>query len=196
MATISVSENNPEHKQLLDEFSERNLLRKMHLAFNLVVNTSDELHQMDSSKMKSITESAVSADDDKFVIEVPELKQEFPGLASEKSQIYPLLLSFENRCTTMGAANNLSLFSEEFNFPCQPTERYIPMRKRSADFNVDAAYERYAFLKSLDKHKEKQACYENILRKKVDESSDNVQLPDNTIIGVLDSDSDSENSSD
>ncbi len=98
----------------------------------------------------------------KFVIEVPELKQQFPELANEKSKVYPLPLSFENQCTIMGAPNNLSLFSEEFNFPCKSIERYIPMRKTTADFNVDDAYERFSFLKVLDKHKDKEVCYENI----------------------------------
>ncbi len=92
----------------------------------------------------------------KYVIEVPKLKEEFPILATEKAQVYPLPLSFENQCTIMGAANNLNLFSEEFQFPCEPVERYLPMKKNRADFDIDAAYERYAFLKTLNKHKEKQ----------------------------------------
>ena len=133
----------------------------------------------------------------KYVIELPKLKEEFPMLATEKSQVYPLPLSFENQCATMGAANNLNLFSEEFQFPCEPVERYLPMKKNSADFDVDAAYERYAFLKTLNKHKEKQARYENVLRKRGNDSSENVEAPDNTIIGFVDSDSEtSENLSD
>ncbi len=69
------------------------------------------------------------------------------------------------------------------------------MKKNSADFDVDAAYERYAFLKTLNKHKEEQARY--VLRKGGNDSSDNVEVPDNTIIGFVDSDSEtSENLSD
>ena len=195
---ICFLDSNPEHNQLWEEFSERNLLRKMHLAFNLVPHTSEQLQQMDSTEIKAVADN-VGDPSDKFVIEVPELKQEFPELANEKSKVYPLPLSFENQCTTMGAANNLSLFSEEFNFPCESTERYIPMRKTTADFNVDAAYERYSFLKLLDKHKEKQVRYENILRRRgseTNESGENADVLDNTIIGVVDSDSDSEDYSD
>ena len=71
---------------------------------------------MDSTKIKGVADKALSDPDDvKYVIEVPKLKEEFPMLANEKSQVYPLPLSFENQCTTTGAANNLSLFS--FIFP-------------------------------------------------------------------------------
>ena len=191
-ATTSVSENNPEHKQLWDEFSERNLLRKMHLALNLVHNSSEEIQQMDSTEVKRVAEKALTSDpgDMKYFIEVLKLKEEFPMLASEKSQVYPLPLSFENQCTTMGAANNLSLFSEEFKFPCDPVERYIPVKKNSTGFDVDAAYERFAFLRTLSKHNEKQARYENILRKRGNDDSDNVEVPNNTIVGFVDSDSD------
>lgn len=170
----------------------------MDVAFNLVPCTIDELKNKTSTDIKSIAENDVDDKTNTFVIDVPPLKHEFPELAGQKSQVYPLPLSFENQCTTMGTANNLSLFSEEFNFPCKPAEKYIPMRKNAASFNLEAAYERYAFLKSLDKHKEKQSRYESILREGGGESGDkdNAQVPDNTIIGVLDSDSDSDNHSD
>ena len=190
-ATISVSENNPEHKQLWDEFNERNLLRKMHLALNLVPDSSEEIQQMDSTEIKGVADKTLSDPDDvKYVIEVPKLKEEFPMLANEKSQVYPLRLSFENQCTAMGAANNLSLFSEEFEFPSEPVERYIPMKKNNADFDVDGAYERYAFLRKLTKHKENQARYESILRKRGNDASDNVEVPGNTVVGFVNSDSD------
>ena len=52
------------------------------------------------------------------------------------------------------------------------------------------AYERYAFLRKLTKHKEKQARYENILRKRGNDASDNVEVPDNTVVGFVNSDSD------
>ena len=168
----------------------------MDVAFNLVPCTIDKLENKTSTDMKSIAENSDNIDDEtnKFVIDVPPLKHEFPELAAQKSQVYPLPLSFENQCTTMGTANNLSLFSEEFNFPCNPAEKYIPLKKNASNFNVEAAYERYAFLKALEKHKEKQSRYERILRKGGGDSGDddNVQVPDNTIIGVLDSDSDSD----
>ncbi|XP_028416204.1 uncharacterized protein LOC114540105 [Dendronephthya gigantea] len=191
-------DNNPEHKQIWEEFKERNLLRKMDVAFNLVPCRIDELKNKTSTDIRMIAENDADDETKEFVIDVPPLKQEFPELACQKSQVYPLPLSFENQCTTMGTANNLSLFSEEFNFPCKPAEKYIPMRQNAANFNLEAAYERYAFLKSLDKHKDKQRRYENILRKRDGESADkdNVQVLDNSIIGVLDSDSDSDNFSD
>ncbi len=109
----------------------------MHFALNLVPNSSDELQQMDSTEIKGVVDKALSDPGDmKYVIEVPKLKEEFPMLATEKSQVYPLPLSFENQCITMGAANNLNLFSEEFQFPCEPVERYLPMKKSSADLTL------------------------------------------------------------
>ena len=77
----------------------------MRLALDLVPNSSDELQQMDSTEIKDVADKALSDPDDmKYVIEVPKLKEEFPMLATEKSQVYPLPLSFENQCTTMGGS--------------------------------------------------------------------------------------------
>ena len=166
-----------------------------------VPDSSEEIQQMVSTEIKGVADKALSDPDDvKYVIEVPKLKEEFPMLANEKLQVYPLPLSFENQCTTMGAANNLSLFSEEFEFPSEPVERYIPMKKNNADFDIDGAYERCAFLRKLTKHKEKQARYENIFiyhMKRGNDASDNVEVPGNTVVGFVNSDSDtSENLSD
>ena len=65
---------------------------------------------MDSAQINSVADKALSDPDDvKYIIELLKLKEEFPMLANEKLQVYPLPLSFENQCTTIGAANNLSL---------------------------------------------------------------------------------------
>ena len=186
-------ENNPEHKKLWDEFTKRNLLRKMDLAFNLVHITGEELKQMSSTDVKNVSEQPVPEDHVTFVIKVPELKKEFPALASQKSKVYPLPLSFENQCTTMGAAINLSLFREEFKFPCETKQRYLPLSKNNAEYNLDAAYERHAFPKTLSKHKENQTRYENILRRK-EHDIENVDISDgdNAMIAVLESDDDSD----
>lgn len=189
-------DSNPEHKQLWVKFSERNLLRKMDLAFNMLHVTGNELKLMHTSDVKNLSEKPVPENHATFAIKVPELKHEFPTLATQKSKVFPLPLSFENQCTTTGAANNLTLFSEEFKFPCKIEKRYLPMTKGKSEFNLDAAYERHAFLKTLSKHKEKQRRYESILRRKEHET-ENVDMRDhNTIIGIVESDDGSDDSSD
>ena len=92
-------------------------------------------------------------------------------MAKTKTSIYPLPISHENQCTTVGLAGNLDKFMEEFSFHSQENQQYMPVRKSGKAFAIDKAYERFAFIKSLEKHKEQQAYYDTILRRTLDESS-------------------------
>ena len=57
----------------------------------------------------------------------------------------------------------MDLFASEFDFKRQSVkEKFLPKHK---DYNLDKAYETYAFLKSYEKHKQKQKEYELILRR-------------------------------
>ena len=127
---------------------------------------------MDTTKLKSVAEKAMNEPNKNFVIDIPEMKAEYPSLATEKSRVFPLPLSYENQCTIMGAANNLALFSEEFNFPSNSVKKYIPLKTGKSEFNLDAAYERFSFMKSLARHRERQERYENILREREQEVSE------------------------
>ncbi len=41
----------------------------------------------------------------------------------------------------------------------------MPMRNSGKEFALDKAYERFAFMKSLERHREQQTSYEHILRR-------------------------------
>ena len=175
--------------KIWNTFYKRNLLRKMDLAYNVVPMSSKELARSSSAELQNVADKAVTGPSKNLVIQVPEVACEFPNIATKKSQVFPLPLSYENQCTIMGTANNLSLFSEEFNFPCEPTEKYNPLKNNKSD--LSGAYERFAFLKALSKHKEKQKKYEDFLRRKEKEVTEN-EDSDEIIVGIVDSnDSDS-----
>lgn len=59
----------------------------------------------------------------------------------------------------------MQLFSDEFQFTCEQAKCYLPKRSSGDCFDLDKSYARYAFMKSLDKHKEQQAKYEQVLRR-------------------------------
>ena len=43
-------------------------------------------------------------------------------------------------------------------------KKYLPLKQNGKEFDLDRAYERYAFMKSLEQHKLQQLQYERILR--------------------------------
>lgn len=104
-----------------------------------------------------------------FNLFVPGEDVEFPHLSTRKSRIYPLPMSHENQCKIVGTASNLDLFTGEFSFESQPTKKYLPLRATGKEFDLDKAYQRYAFTKTLEKHKQQQQRYEEILRKQAEE---------------------------
>jgi hypothetical protein len=63
----------------------------------------------------------------------------------------------------VGVAGNLDLFNREFNFKSGRDKKYLPLHTNGKEFDLDRAYERYAFMKSLEQHKETQRRYEQIL---------------------------------
>ena len=48
----------------------------------------------------------------------------------------------------------------------------MPIRNSGKEFALDKAYERFAFMKSLERHKEQQETYEHILRRTRHELAD------------------------
>lgn len=118
---------------------------------------SDDL-QRQSSKIIESEESK------QYKIIVPIIPCEFPDMAAKEAQIYPLPISHENQCTTLGAASNLDLFQKEFDFVSDKQPKFLPLQSSGKDFDLDRAYKRFAFLKSLEYHKKTQRDYEQILR--------------------------------
>lgn len=101
-------------------------------------------------------------------------------MANKKAKIYPLPISHENQCTTLGVARNLDLFQEEFSFTCNKQERYLSLKSTGKDFDLDKAYKRFAFLKRLEQHKKHQQSYEQFLRGQEHVVSESGQSEDET----------------
>lgn len=59
---------------------------------------------------------------------------------------------------------NLDSFTDEFNFLARTDNSFLPLKKSKKEFNLDLAYKRYAFLKSMEVHKKGQHEYEKYLR--------------------------------
>ena len=59
------------------------------------------------------------------------------------------------------------------------------------EFALDKVYERFAFLKSLQKHKEQQKAYESILRGTAEEVTAENEIPDDEILITVDENSSS-----
>ena len=99
-----------------------------------------------------------------YVIDIPPVEEDFPHLSGEKTNIYPLPISHENQCKIVGVASNLDLFASEFGFKTNKAKKYLPLKQNGKEFDLDRAYARYAFIKTLEQHKLQQSRYEQILR--------------------------------
>ena len=145
----------------------------MDLALNQVQLSSTELLHAAADQLKKISDDSFSCHSVKqYAIEVPPVPEEFPE-SSLKSAIYPLPTSIENQCTTLGLARNLDKFSEEFHFSNgkEKEAKFLPLRKGKAEFNLDLAYDRYSFLKTMEVHKKDQVNYEQFLRNSAENES-------------------------
>ena len=122
----------------------------MDIAFNAIPLSSQELLHATPDKLKRISEKDINEHTQNlFKIEVPPIPEEFPELSTKKTKIYPLPISHENQCKTFGLGRNLDMFAEEFDFT-SGTSQIVKGKKH---FNLQLAYERYAFLKGMEKHK-------------------------------------------
>ena len=99
-----------------------------------------------------------------FDINVPAAMTEFPAFANKATKIYLLPISHESQTKIVGVAGNLDLFQKEFNFKCEKEKQYLPLHSSEKEFDLDRAYERYAFMKALERHKERQRRYEQIIQ--------------------------------
>jgi hypothetical protein len=146
------------------------MLRKLDIGLNDVNVSANELRSATSEQIEGYA-AAENITERKFKIEIPPVDEEFPDLGKKKTNIYPLPISHENQCKTLGVASNLQLFSDEFQFTCEQAKCYLPKRSSGDSFDLDKSYARYAFMKSLEKHKEQQAKYEQVLRREQEPDS-------------------------
>ena len=182
-------ENNPEHHKKWLQFKEKDMLRKIDVALNCVTESPEEILAATSETLQKIADTAqqklnTPLEKKTYKIIVPKVDEEFPDLGNIKTQIFPLPISHENQCSTVGLASNLDRFAEEFDFKCEKKERFMPVKMSSKEFALDKAYERFAFLKSLQKHKEQQKTYEQILRGTGEEVNAENEFTDEILITV------------
>lgn len=180
------SENNEQHHEKWKQFKERNILRKMDIALNTIPLSCQELLHATPEQLKRISNNERNGPD-QFKIEVPSIPEEFPDLSTMKAKIYPLPISHENQCKTFGLGRNLDLFAEEFNFTNERKEKFLPLLKNKK-FNLQLAYERYAFIKGMEKPKKDQRDYEKFLRNNETHLSDEFVAPGEDDVESEDSD--------
>ena len=147
-------ENNEQHEEKWEEFKKRNILRKTDIAFNAIPLSSQELLRATPEVLRQISNKERN-EPNQLKIHVPAIPEEFPDLSSRKTKIDSLPISHENQCKTFGLGRNLDMFAQEFNFRSERKEKFLPILK-SKKFNLQVAYERYAFLKGMEKHKKDQ----------------------------------------
>ncbi|KXJ22711.1 hypothetical protein AC249_AIPGENE10879 [Exaiptasia diaphana] len=157
-------ENNVGHRMLWEDFKKRDLLRKFDVALNDVKLNSADLSNASLEETKRLAALPEASDSNRpFKIDVPETPVEYPDLAKKKTPIFPLPISQENQCLTVGLAQNLDMFKDEFGFHISEKKKFLLLKKNN-DFDLDQAYARFAFLKSLERHKEKQSILNATLR--------------------------------
>ena len=142
------------------QFKIRNLLQKMDNALNYVTLSKKDLTCATDDFLKEYS----AGQSPTYEIDVPAAITEFPEFSSAATKIYPLPISHKNQTKIVGVAGNLDLFQKEFNFKCEKDKQYLPLHSSGKDFDLDRAYERYTFMKSLERDKEKQRRYEQIIR--------------------------------
>lgn len=170
-------ESNKEHQIKWISFKNRNLLRKLDLGLNKIQLSSDEIKSATNELLHS---HVTSEKQNKFVIDVPPPDEEFPHLGEKYSEIYPLPISHENQCTNYGVASNLDLFKSEFGFHTTEVKKNLSLKKNKKEYNLEHAYERYAFMKALEHHRQVQSEYERVLRGQ--DATDNVAFDDSTLV--------------
>ncbi len=131
------------------------------MALNELQLSKDEITGASSDILQTI---AIERKDPIYVISVPSPEEDFPQFSTERSTMFPLPISHENQCTNAGAASNLELFTGEFDFKAKKERKFLPLKQSGKDFDLDRAYQRFAFNKMLEQHKTKQAQYEGLLR--------------------------------
>ena len=163
-------ENNPEQNEKWDNFKKRNHLRKLDLVLNCISKSEDEIRGLSNADFKKLAveveeKQRLPMEKRTYKIHIPSVEVDFPELAEKKTPIYPLPISHENQCSSAGMASNLDRFTEEFSFTAKRDPKYLPINKSGKEFALEKAYERYAFMKTLEHHKNQQSAYEKILRR-------------------------------
>ena len=63
-----------------------------------------------------------------FKIILPVSDEDFPEIGNTKTLIFPLPISHENQCSTVGLTSNLDWFTEELGFHHEKNQRYMHVR--------------------------------------------------------------------
>ena len=83
----------------------------MDIAFNTVNATKEQLKNMRSDNLQRQSSKTLESEESKqYKIIVPSIPCEFPDMAAKEAQIYPLPISHENQCTTLGATTAFWIF--------------------------------------------------------------------------------------
>ncbi|KAK3747289.1 hypothetical protein QZH41_001783 [Actinostola sp. cb2023] len=181
-------EANPEHKAKWRAFKERNLLRKLNLSLNGIRMSSQEIMSSSNEELQCQAAAAEKQKQEKqalYILDIPSVDEEHPDLSDKPSRIFPLPISHENQCKILGVANNLELFSEEFGFSCKKEEKFLPLKNNGKEFDLDRAYQRYSFIKALDRHKEEQNKYVQILRMEDNMQPSNEEDSDDQLLEAI-----------
>jgi hypothetical protein len=80
----------------------------MDVALNVSNISNQQLKSMSGEELQTQASNPFQPESSKrFHIKIPEIPCEFPDMANKKAKIYPLPISHENQCTTLGVARNL-----------------------------------------------------------------------------------------
>ena len=93
----SISEAHDEINRKWDSFQNKNLLRKLDITLNSVDLSSEEIKSSTSEKLQEIANATESKKNQKYVIHVPPVEEDFPELAEKPTEIFPLPISHENQ---------------------------------------------------------------------------------------------------
>lgn len=77
------------------------------------------------------------------------------------------------------------MFADEFGFLSEKKTKFLPFKKVNKEFDLDQAYSRFAFLKAMDRHREKQKILDATLR------GNSVQEEDCNLVYLEENDQDS-----
>ena len=101
----------------------------MDITFNTVNATKEQLKNMRSDNLQRQSSKTLESEESKqYKIIAPSIPCEFPDMAAKEPQIYPLPISHENQCTTLGATSNLDLFQKEFDFVSDKQPKFFLLR--------------------------------------------------------------------
>ena len=159
-------ENNPQHLNVWEQWSNYYLLVNISLALNKLPKEKD-LNKMTEKEFDEwLSKTDQQKDISTYKLCPPTLHSLFSGydLQAKKSNIYHLSLSLENNSTVSGTGGILDELAKNYGMPSSECKEMLPYDSQSKSFGLKHSGEHCGFLRFMHDHESEMAQFEKLLR--------------------------------